>query len=132
MAHIVKVNVELRASLVLEFMRFRLADAEMKAAMAQVDRLIQKLDTDGKLAEAIRSAGALSHQHRESNLKMQALVAAAQEESGQDLSGYTLDSETGTFSSHEPEKAVSMAIVPPLKKAVVRPVKKPTKKTKKK
>lgn len=93
---IVQVSEKHRNALALAYAQKRTADAEATTARMKVERLIEKLDTDGSLSAAIREAGTAQARRQAADAKLNGILTEVQKEVGP-LTGMRVDADTGNL-----------------------------------
>ena len=96
-AEVLPVSEKHRVDLLLAFSRKRAADAELRSAQLNVDRIIEKLDKEGHLRAAFQEAAHAAAVAQDADVKMTAVIADVQKEVGHPLIGYHIDSENGNL-----------------------------------
>ncbi len=110
MADVIELKPETRNDILVAFAQRRAAAAELKNGQFTVERLIEKFDQDGQLAKAIQESLGLAQQYQAAEQKLSAAITAAQAEAGRDLTGWTIDGNTGNIVPPKDEEKPAEAV----------------------
>jgi hypothetical protein len=94
---VLEVPAAVRGEILIAYLRARAANSEFRAVGERCERLIAKFDKDGELAAIIRQVGIAHGQAAQSQSALNTIIIKLQSEMGIDLSGFSIDPETGNL-----------------------------------